>query len=107
MPRAARICSQPGCPNTAGQGGRCPAHKRPAWVKNPDIPPTSRAWRKAVLERDEYTCRKCGRPATEADHIISRALAPQLAHDLNNGQALCTSCHRAKTKAEAAARRGA
>ena len=105
MPRAARICSQPGCPNTAVTGGRCSAHKRRPWVKDPSIPPTSSAWRRAVLERDCYTCRKCGRAATEADHIVGRTAAPHLAYDLDNGQALCVACHREKTKAEAAAGR--
>lgn len=62
-------------------------------------------WARAVLERDGHICRQCGRPATEADHIINRATAPHLALDPANGQALCTACHRAKTQAEAAAGR--
>jgi 5-methylcytosine-specific restriction endonuclease McrA len=31
------------------------------------------ALRLAVLERDNYTCMHCGRPATEADHVIPRS----------------------------------
>lgn len=108
MPRAPRVCTQPGCPAIAGDGGRCPDHKRKAWSGRTPMDRNAHArWAKAVLERDGYTCRHCGRPATEADHIVNRAVAPELALDPANGQALCTSCHQAKTKAEAAAGRAA
>lgn len=100
MPRAPRVCAQPGCPQPAGFDGRCSTHRQPAWVKRADIPRTSNAWRKAVLERDGHTCRECGQPATEADHIIPRAVAPQRAHDIDNGQALCPSCHAKKTRSD-------
>ena len=64
-------------------------------------------WARQVLTRDGHTCRHCGQPATEADHIVNRAIAPELALDVDNGQALCAGCHRAKTQAEAAAGRAA
>ena len=109
MPRAPRVCSLPGCPKTADSGGRCSEHKPAPWTGTSPIPNRSahRRWARAVLERDAHTCRRCGAPATEADHIINRAAAPHLALDVNNGQALCRACHRAKTKAEAAAGRRA
>lgn len=64
------------------------------------MPPISRAWRAAVLERDEYTCRSCGAPAAVADHVLPRATHPHLAGDVSNGQALCAACHLSKTQAE-------
>ena len=106
MPRAPRVCSQPGCPRPAEQQGRCREHKPEAWQnRTPMDRAAHRRWARAVLARDGHTCRRCGAPATEADHIINRASAPHLAYDLANGQALCTACHRAKTQAEAAAGR--
>ena len=108
MPRAPRICSQPGCPQPATAYGRCAQHKRPAWQGRTPMDRNAHArWARAVLERDGYTCRRCGAPATEADHIIPRSIAPHLAAEVSNGQALCTSCHRAKTQAEAARARAA
>ena len=55
-------------------------------------------WRAAVLRRDKYLCRECARygrhtAATHAHHIIPRAERPDLATDIANGVALCTSCH--------------
>lgn len=106
MPRAPRICGQPGCPKTATAAGRCAEHKPQAWANRTPLDRNAHArWAKAVLTRDGHTCRHCGAPATEADHIIGRAVAPELALDLDNGQALCTPCHRAKTDAEKAAGR--
>ena len=57
------------------------------------------AQRHAALARDRHTCRTCGDPATEVDHIIN--LAQGGTHDPVNLQALCTPCHRAKTETEA------
>ncbi len=106
MPRAPRICSQPGCPAQATAQGKCAEHRpkrvNPTpWAGRRPVAPGHARWRKMVMQRDGYTCRKCGEPATEADHIINRAVAPDLALDPDNGQALCKSCHRAKTQAEA------
>lgn len=50
-------------------------------------------WRKLVLAVDENTCRLCGEPASIADHIVPRALDIDLILDVNNGRALCPSCH--------------
>ena len=110
MARAPRICSTPGCPTQAVAFGKCAEHKPKyrnpePWARRAGIPRTSSAWRRAVLERDGHVCRQCGDRATEADHIVSRALAPERAADVDNGQALCSDCHRTKTLAEAAAAR--
>lgn len=61
-----------------------------------------RAWRKKVLDRDNWTCRQCGKPANEADHIHPVWSHPHLEHDTNNGQALCHQHHLDKTLQEAA-----
>jgi hypothetical protein len=53
-------------------------------------------WRKAVFERDNYTCVLCmvrgGR--LEADHIKPYSMFPELRYEINNGRTLCSSCHR-------------
>lgn len=62
-----------------------------------------RAWRKAVLVRDAYTCRHCARVCgkkgeAHADHIVPVAVRPDLRYEVDNGQCLCASCHSRKTK---------
>ncbi len=58
-------------------------------------------WRKAVFERDNYTCQKCkarskkGNPVyLEPHHIKQYAFYPELRFDVNNGQTLCKKCHK-------------
>lgn len=53
-----------------------------------------RLWRKAVLERDNHTCQKCGDTSRlEAHHIIHWADAPALRIHPDNGVTLCKPCH--------------
>ena len=63
-----------------------------------------RAWRTAVLERDQHTCRlrgpRCTVHATHADHITPVAFGGA-EFDLSNGQAACPTCHREKSQREA------
>lgn len=58
------------------------------------------AFVKAVLERDNYTCQKCGARNgncytvyLEAHHKISYAERPDLRYDPDNGITLCFDCH--------------
>lgn len=52
-------------------------------------------WRKSVLERDDYTCQKCGAKNTilHAHHLKDFHTHPKLRFEINNGQTLCISCH--------------
>ena len=56
-------------------------------------------WRKAVFERDNYTCQECGRRGgyLEADHINQFSLYPKLRFEVSNGRTLCKRCHLEKT----------
>lgn len=54
-------------------------------------------WRKAVFERDNYSCIWCKSNISgilEADHIKPFALFPELRFAIDNGRTLCKSCHR-------------
>lgn len=55
-----------------------------------------RLWRKAVFERDNYTCTWCGIIGGElnADHIKPFSLFPKLRFSIDNGRTLCHSCHK-------------
>jgi hypothetical protein len=52
--------------------------------------------RQMVLERDNYTCRKCG--ATDkplhCHHILPVAVEPLLSADIDNCMTLCIDCHK-------------
>lgn len=53
------------------------------------------AWRRAVFERDNYACQRCGRGGQlNAHHIVNYSSAPELRLVLANGLALCVGCHR-------------
>ena len=74
--------------------------------------PQHRAWREAVLTRDGYQCQlqypnRCTGTATEADHILEYSDRPDLAYNLDNGQAVCSACHKKKTADHALKKRWA
>lgn len=54
-------------------------------------------WRKAVFERDKYTCQGCGQKGgyLQADHIKPFAFFPESRFDIANGRTLCRPCHKA------------
>lgn len=63
-----------------------------------------RAWRQAVLTRDRWQCRTCGRLCSSsreahADHITPLALGGSR-YSPDNGQTLCVRCHSRKTCTE-------
>lgn len=51
-------------------------------------------WRKAVYERDNYTCQECGsKRGLNAHHVKQWVSYPALRFDVNNGITLCEECH--------------
>ena len=61
-------------------------------------------WKKAVLERDNYTCVLCdfktkwATPSdVEVDHIKPFAFYPELRFAIDNGRVLCVPCHKKDT----------
>lgn len=53
-------------------------------------------WRKAVFERDKYTCQMCGEKGVRlnAHHKKEYAFFPELRYELGNGITLCVNCHK-------------
>ncbi len=55
-------------------------------------------WRKAVYERDNYTCVWCGVKGNgrnlNADHILPFAIHEDLRLEVYNGRTLCIDCHK-------------
>lgn len=53
-------------------------------------------WRKKVFERDDYTCKMCGKKGgnLNAHHIKSFKKYPELRLKLSNGLTLCEECHK-------------
>ncbi len=73
-----------------------------------------RAWRLAVLRRDNWQCRACGRVCggpreAHADHVSPVVLGTERCsngvsrYDVGNGQCLCVRCHAVKGLRERAA----
>lgn len=114
--RSSSPCRQPGCHALVPGGGYCQAHKAQSsgWNRydrgSRHVRGYGAQWekiRKQVLGRDHGLCRVClaiGRvtPATAVDHIIPKSRGG--GDDLGNLQAICDSCHRVKTQAEASSK---
>jgi thymidylate synthase (FAD) len=53
-------------------------------------------WRKAILVRDKFTCRRCGRirkTKMHAHHIYPVKLYPEKIYSVKDGITLCRECH--------------
>jgi len=57
-------------------------------------------WRNAIFERDNYTCRDCGKRGGEinAHHLKSFKKFPKLRYEIDNGITLCKQCHKLRHK---------
>lgn len=97
------------CGRLVSTGNRCPEHQRPSWQhaeRSAHRRGYDNQWRKlrARVLREEPTCRHCGAPATEADHIHplnpTDGSAPGARLHRSNVQGLCHDCHAAKTQRE-------
>lgn len=90
------------CPSCAKRGPLNYGWKNDARLANHRIrnSPEYKLWRKAVFERDNYTCVWCGIKGNQtggylnADHIKPFSLFPELRFALDNGRTLCKPCHR-------------
>lgn len=54
-------------------------------------------WRKAIFERDNYTCIWCGNNTSgnlNADHIKPFSIFSELRFAIDNGRTLCIECHK-------------
>lgn len=53
-------------------------------------------WRKAVFERDDYTCLSCRQKGgrLHPHHVYSFTRYPGLRFDVDNGATLCEACHK-------------
>lgn len=68
------------------------ASSRLAQIKNSN---EYKTWRKAVYERDDWTCQHCKKRGgrLHAHHIKPKSQYPELMFDVPNGLTLCESCH--------------
>lgn len=78
------------------------AQRRRARRRSERIGPGWQRARRQVLD-EEPRCRSCGNPAIEVDHIVPTFRGGS--SERENLQALCSSCHLAKTTAEQLPRR--
>lgn len=101
MTRAAKACSEPGCPHLQP----CPDHRKIAWAgstRRSQLPPDWERRRRTVLARDEI-CQIChDAVATEVHHT-----GDQDDHRLEQLAGVCAPCHKNETQKQAAqARQG-
>lgn len=49
--------------------------------------------RDAILERDNYSCRVCSRPAQQIHHVLPKGFDSRGRGVFTNGLSLCSHCH--------------
>jgi 5-methylcytosine-specific restriction endonuclease McrA len=85
--------------------------RRPSAAERGYCDAKHKAWRLAVLNRDAWQCRVCGRVCgskreAHADHVSPVVVGTDYCedgrsrYDVAAGQCLCVSCHGRKTEAE-------
>lgn len=94
-----RKISRPGATNPAWRGGITP------WRNQMYKSQVYQSWRKAVFERDNYTCQMCGDDTghnLQAHHIrpVRHHKNDLLLFDMNNGITLCKECHKPTIRKE-------
>jgi 5-methylcytosine-specific restriction enzyme A len=77
---------------------RCPdAPRLRPCPEHPARQGSTRAWRRVrlqALQRDRFRCVRCGREASEVDHVVAREVGGTDA--LANLRSLCAACHAAR-----------
>jgi 5-methylcytosine-specific restriction protein A len=98
----------PLCPNFSPRGKHCAEHESERNAKRRSL----ETWRdygsewqrtRAAVLAEEPTCIKCGKAATDVDHIVP--LKNGGTHARSNLQAMCKRCHSSKTWKENLKRR--
>ncbi len=83
--------------NYRGPSGPCWKHTLTEADRQKDrnLVPGYSDWRKAVYERDDYTCRICNKKGgrLNAHHVYSYNTHPELRMSVDNGICLCKQCH--------------
>ena len=103
MPRAPKVCGQPGCTEIVTTSSKCDQHQPKPWsTGNAGRGRGGWAWtrtRREILARDDHSCTRCG-----LHDPTGRML--QVDHDDEGGlRTLCIGCHKQRTQAQSAAAR--
>ena len=63
------------------------------WVGSDATQAQKDLWRYTCLERDEFSCQRCGEPVEHVHHITPRKMVPHWECDPVNGISVCMRCH--------------
>lgn len=88
--------AEDGEPLTIGPSAFLPARTPYRFRTDSRTNPEWRKARKFALRRDRFTCGRCGRPASEVDHVVE-LIDGGAPYQLDNLQSMCGPCHDAKT----------
>lgn len=120
--RSKRYCSWPGCGEVVDKATRCEVHQQAAADRetarkaaldaqrqSSTVRGYDSAWRAVQRQfiQANPTCAgfgdmegKCGQPATDVDHVVSVADAPDLRLRWSNLRPYCHPCHSARTASD-------